>query len=243
MRRHANPRVYIGPETNEVLLPLGRAYGVGVGDHVTSVTIVFTKRGVIDPVDSVWVSYAVNEGYARFEIPDAFRSNPEDFPRGFYDGVVFIDDCAIGDVEMIKAPSFFLGPAKSIEDKCHSETEWVEPECIRPPVDHISCGDCRCRCNGDPNKYCDCSYQIKNNCPSCYNKVFVAELAMAGYVGLDEVDLENCPLPEGSEVEQGCVEIDDQCVVVPDRNKNQIVTTQESNLPEGYIENVNECSD
>lgn len=238
MSRHANPRVYIGPRTNEIIVPLSRANGVDLGDGVNTVSITFTKRSVSSPVESIWSSYAVKNGFARFQVPSDFKSNAEDYPKGFYDGVVKIDECYIGDVELVKAPSFYLGPADSVEDGCHSQDEWVEPECANELL--VGQSTCGCNCNGDPNQFCDCSYQVKNNCPTCYNQQIVATIAVHAYAGLDEIDPDNCPLPDGSEEVQLCDETTGDCINVPTGPSSVISLVQET-TKEGYVEDDNDC--
>lgn len=193
MYRHANPRFYVGPNTNEIIVSIGRAYNVALSNNVGALQIKFNKRSVSSPVESVWVSYTVINGIAKFEIPDEFRTNIQDFPKGFYDGRVMIDDCEIGSVELIKAPGHYLSNPDSIEDKCHGDDDWVEPECT--DYQYKSFSKCSCNCNGDPSNPCSCIYKVKNNCPTCYNQVTVANLgSLIDYIGLNE--MMSCEPPE-----------------------------------------------
>ena len=169
---HANPRFYIGPNTNEVIVEIGRAYGVTVGNAATPLVIKFKKRSMPSNIDSTWTSYVVKNGFAHFEIPEPFRTGASDYPVGFYDGEVTIGDCVIGEVELIKAPGHYLMDGQSVQDKCHGEDTWVEPECP----------------TGEVTKPCGCGYSDKSQCPSCYNEVTVAKIGLlADYAGLYEL--------------------------------------------------------
>lgn len=225
MNAHVNPRFYVGPNTNEIVLSIGRSYGVANDIDNESVIIKFTKRVGKDSNNvSLWTSYAVIDGLAKFEIPEEFRTDAVNFTKGFYDGQVMLGDCLIGDVELIKAPGHYVGFNESIEDKCHGEQTWVEPECVIEPVTK----PCNCLCNGDPVK--------QSNCPTCYNQVLVAKIGLiADYAGLSEINTEDCPLPEGGEQEI-CGDESQNNV-----NKPMISGMQESKLPEGYVEDVNDC--
>lgn len=236
MLSHINPRFYVGPNTNELIVPIGRSYGVGADIGNTSVVIGFNKRPISLVPVSVWTSYAVSDGVAKFEIPEDFRTDAVNFPKGFYDGEVKINECIIGDVELVKAPGHYLTIGESVEDKCHGGQTWVEPECVVEPATKT----CECSCNGDPVNYCDCIYTVKNNCPTCYNQVLVAKIGLvAEYAGLDEIDVDACPLPDGSDLSD-CNPDADECVTVPIK-KPLISGIQESKIPEGYIENESDC--
>ena len=179
---HANPRFYVGPIPNEIVVGVGRAYGVQLGGGVGQVTITFQRRPAHDNTVSVWDSYAVKDGFARFEVPESFRTNLDDYPTGFYDGVVTIGECEIGDVELVKAPGHYLGDAESIQDRCHGEDTWVEPKC---PID-------------EPVNTCECGYSDKSQCPTCYNEVNVAKIDLIiDYAGLNEI--ETCTPPDNQE--------------------------------------------
>ena len=184
MTLYANPRFYVGPKTNELIIPVDRTYGVQLG-NLTQLTMTFKKRSVSQPVESIWVSYAIKNGNAHFEIPLEFRTNAEDFPKGFYDGVVFTDDeCKIGCVELIKAPGRYLQSGQSVQDRCEDQEGWVEPECSIELNNH-----CGCSCvNG-----CD-----KDGCTNSCNEVYVAQIpqSLIEYAGLDELMSEDCPVLE-----------------------------------------------
>lgn len=230
MQRYANPRVYIGPDTNEVILPIARSYGVALGDNISSLLITFTKRSVTQPVPSEWPSFTIKDGYAHFEIPAEFKSNAEDFPKGFYDGVVTINDCEIGNVEMVKAPGSYIGPAKTVDDQCHSEDEWVEPDCDNGLTEPqtTTCGE-------------TCTYQGSDNCPTCYNEQIVAKIAAFEYAGLDEIDPEVCPLPEGSEEVELCDSATTDCGTSSPTSTDKTITNTQEATKEGYIEDDNNC--
>lgn len=183
--RHANPRVYVGPETKEITISLSRSFGVNA--DLDSVTIDFKRKKVGAEVISTWSSYDVTNDKAHFEIPEEFRTNIIDFPRGFYDGSVFFGECIIGDIELIKAPGHYFKSSESIEHKCVEDNTWVEPDCADEEESVITCG---CNCNGDPDEPCDCIHQVKNNCPTCFNEVFVATMDVKeDYLDEDECEV------------------------------------------------------
>ena len=170
MARHNNPRFYIGPKTNELVLGIGRAFSTLVSDPLGDVSVTFTRRmcGASDEI--TFISYAVTpDGFAHFEIPDNFRTDADTWGRGFYDGVVNVGDCYIGDVELIKAPGHYLSFGQSVQDRCKGGTVWVEPSCDELMI------DCNCNCKGNPTSYCNCKRKamVGDNCPTCYNEEFV----------------------------------------------------------------------
>jgi len=174
MSRHTNPRIYIGPSTSEVIIPIGRAFGVQA--DVDSVTIEFTRRKVDALVISTWVSYVIQNGSVHFEIPEEFRTDCVTFPKGFYDGVVSFGNCAdgdciVGDIELIKAPGHYLSDADSIESRCEDDNTWVEPDC----ADDDAPDPCGCICETPVD-----------NCPTCYNEtIVVPSCVKEGYMDED----------------------------------------------------------
>lgn len=172
MSKHHNPRVYVGPLTVELIIPIDRA--VGIDPHITTLSIEFTRRKVDAVVISTWTSYDILDGNAHFEIPDLFRTDAVTFPKGFYDGSVFSGECVIGEIELIKAPGHYLIASDSVEDECKVKTDWIEPDCADEVAPVVECPP-----TGD------------DGCPTCYNQVIVAPLIdNLNYVDLDEDDIE-----------------------------------------------------
>ena len=171
MARYANPRFYVGPKTNELILGIGRAFNTQLVDPKPDVTITFKRRKCHVTDEITFTSYAVTpEGNAHFEIPDIFRTDVTTWLRGFYDGAVKIGDCDIGDVELVKAPGHYTSFGQSVQERCKGGTQWIEPQCDDPTV------RCSCACGGDPTSNCNCSHQVKDNCPTCFNEEFVSRL-------------------------------------------------------------------
>lgn len=152
MRRHANPRVYIGPHTNELVLSVDRIYGLGVKLDSSCLKLKVVKRGVQwlkEPQE--WVAYAVDHAnQARFKIPDCFLNGAV---KGFFDAQLCLDDCVLADIELIKAPSVGAICAATVDISC-GETAWVEPTC--DPID-AQAPSCGCSCGGDETKSCSCN--------------------------------------------------------------------------------------
>lgn len=152
MRRHANPRVYIGPHTNELVLSVDRIYGLGVKLDSKCLKLNVVKRGVRwfkEPQE--WTAYAVDHAnQAKFMIPDCFLSGAV---KGFFDAQLILDDCVIAEIELVKAPSVGAICATTIDKVC-GETAWSEPGC--DPVEEQT-QDCGCSCGGDVMKSCSCS--------------------------------------------------------------------------------------
>ena len=181
--RHANPRLYIGPKTNEVIICLTRGAFIEPTMEVLDVSLVVKRRVCGETPISTWLSYAVDEQHrVHFEVPADFTSMPDVFPKGFYDAQLFIGDCHIENLEIIKAPGYYISGADTIEDKCHGGTNWIEPgcelkDCIKPG------SGCPCRCKGNPEMDCNCIYQVKNNCPTCCNEEYVSRVnILDGYL-------------------------------------------------------------
>ena len=181
--KYANPRIYIGPQTVEVVINLGRSYNTSLSVTKPDVRIEFQQRACGDKKVSEWLSYIVDgNANARFAIPSEFLTEIEDFPRGFYDGKVYIGECHISDVELVKAPGYYVKSARTV-DSCF-ETEWVEPGCQED-----NSLDCICNCNGNISENCSCIYKVKDNCPTCYNEVYVTQIELLdGYAPPDECE-------------------------------------------------------
>lgn len=228
MARHANPRLYIGPQTHEVIVSLGRSFGVSMNTTKPDVRLEIKRRKCGEQIVSDWLSYAVDtRDQAHFQIPAAFIDGIEVFPRGFYDGKVFVGECHVADIELIKAPGHYAQSARTIEERCHGETDWLEPDCVEEAAT-----ECGCNCNGAPDKECDCRYKIKNNCPTCFNEVFVSRINLIeGYT--DWVEKEAPPPVEESELDQMESTSQVEC-------KPLIETIQKSDLIEGYAD-VDKC--
>lgn len=186
MTLHRNERIYIGPKTNEVIVSVGRSYGVDVsGTQV--IKLEFSRRGFADATVSVWNTYKIVKEHAHFELPTIFLTDIISFPKGFYDGKVFVDDCHVSDIELVKAPGHYVIEVDAIQDAC-LDGDWVEPDCLIVDPEQPCCG---CSCNGDPDEECECIYKVKNNCPTCYNEIITQTVDITNdYVDWDNDDCE-----------------------------------------------------
>lgn len=176
--RHADPRVYIGPKTNELVVSLGRSYGVDMVNSHPNVTMTVKRTGYT----ADWVSYGVDDsGYAHFQIPDAFMAEA---PKGFYKASMSIAGCEVARIEMIKAPSYYARDAKTATTECKT-TKWVEPECVEAAKQ-----ECGCDCNGSLTVGCHCGFYFRDQCPSCSVTYITVKVASRDGYGL--TDVENC---------------------------------------------------
>lgn len=152
--KYRNKRLYIDPKSSEIAVNIGRSYNTSTLSSDV-VKIIFTRRSDVNAVESEWTSYAVtSNGFHHFNIPSEFLSDVDNFPRGFYDGKVYIDECYIGDVELVKAPGRYVNESHVINNDC-TNTGWVEPTC-------------------DDDQPCNtCTEHGVEGCSQCFNTVYL----------------------------------------------------------------------
>lgn len=183
--RHADPRVYIGPRTNEIIVALGRAYNTDlIKDHPMVTMTVYRNDYQED-----WISYGVSQdGYAHFHISDEFM---ECGPAGFYRASMCIADCEVARIEIIKAPSYYAKGASSTTTDC-KVTKWIEPCCTKEEKE-----ECGCDCQGELTVGCHCGFYFRDECPSCsktYITVKVESRSGYGVTGLNTYDTAKSPI-------------------------------------------------
>jgi len=150
-RPHNPERFYVGPKTTEIVLDLIRARGVGLPtDYAVELRVRRHLCGE-QPV-AVLKPYAVDEGTFYFRMEGEFMSDAEKFPRGFYIGTVYWDDCPLDSIEIVKAHMPYIGAAMATSDQCVTITDYIEPKCVKPecpePPEHLQgcdCAECRRR--------------------------------------------------------------------------------------------------
>jgi len=173
MVAHANPRLYVGPKTNQIIIDIGRANGSYlICDH-PNIVLKLRRRGHKHSTSYEMTSYVVNaDSCAHFEISDEFLSEA---PKGFYDAkliTVPADDCdkacVFGKLEIIKAPGHYIKGANTT-DTCN-KTMWVEPTC-------------------DPEKRCGCGRSKSDDgCLYCNKKYITAKVKTRDGYGITRVN-------------------------------------------------------
>ena len=111
------PRFTIGSDTRELIIPLGRTFETGFSTSELAISLIIKRRSCKVTTMFEWNPYAIKDGKAHFEIPDELVNNPTDFPRGMYDINVNIAGCTVGELEMIKAPSYFVRGVETRDSK------------------------------------------------------------------------------------------------------------------------------
>lgn len=188
--RHAKQRLYVGPNTTEIILTLGRVHQTSMARQGVNVRLELDKRivkrsrcstrkphakfvahnshdhshpvsmGTHNHTSFELVAYSVDKnGAAHFQLSDAFLVNAE---KGFYDVILFMGDCKICDLEIVKAPSIFISNTESVDNDC-SQTEWVEPNC-----ESSDCGQSHQR-----DSDCSCINKSGGKCVNCNNEVVI----------------------------------------------------------------------
>ena len=175
--RHANPRIYIGPKTNELILGLDRVHAASFASSGVNISLLVKRRQRGNWLEHEWIAYAVDaKGQAHFDIPIDFLT---DAAKGFYDARMMMSDCEICELEIVKAPSIYIKCAETLNAPC-DKTEWVEP---------IACDKeekpCPCSCGGKKEIQCSCINPPGAKCVGCRN-IYVTQFANinADYSGI-----------------------------------------------------------
>lgn len=143
MTAHANPRLYVGPKTNEIIIGLGRSYETTMACDLPNIVLKVKRRSCKKQCYYELISFVVDkDGCAHFELSDEFLAEAD---KGFYDATLHtistdpcIPDCKIGQIEIIKAPGVYIKGSAAI-DTCN-ETKWVEPSCEVEKKPSCGCG-------------------------------------------------------------------------------------------------------
>ena len=149
-RPHRRDRFYVGPRTAEIVLDLIRAKGTGLlPDYAIELRI--RRHRCNEENVAVLKPYASEDGTFYFRMEGEFMSNQEKFPRGFYVGSIYWNDCLLDTIEIVKAPGVYIGDAMATSDQCVLKTDYKEPKCPEPPKcldppEHLQSCDCaECR--------------------------------------------------------------------------------------------------
>lgn len=158
---HRKQRIYIGPGSNEIVIDLGRL-GVNPGLSDQEMVLTIYKPAHSDMSVDI-ISYAmVDDGTVHFNLTDsAFLTDAEKYPKGFYKAKIRYNNCVVDEIEIVKAPSFFVDSADAKENRCHGTTGFVEPDCTTPDD---SASECECECG-----------ELVDGCPTCLKKKLTAK--------------------------------------------------------------------
>ncbi len=171
-------RFIIGPGVNELILAYGRVNRVESPANGLTARIEISRNKCGDFPTTTFTSYATDSENKtiHFELSGEFLSDGEKFPRGFYKGKVFMYDCLVDEIEIIKSASFVISEVQAVSAKCKGDTDWIEPPCDG---------------NEEMDQKCDNCSATTNGCPNCLTHTVIAERNIKeGYLtdlsGLDE---------------------------------------------------------
>lgn len=179
--RHANERFYLTPDTREIVLDLARAFGGTFATSQPCIELEIKRRLHGSTCLLKWQAYALDdERKAHFEIPEELTVNEDKFPRGFYDIRVMVNKCHFADIEMIKAPGYYVEKVVVNEtDGTCDNGKWLEPSCEEYSGQEVAPFKCPDACEDGS---CGCLYDVKDNCPSCLTTYEIATVTIAqGY--------------------------------------------------------------
>lgn len=179
--RHANERFYLTPDTREIVLGLGRAFSGTFATSDPCVEIELKRRACTVQETLRWTAYHLDDDRkAHFNIPEELTVDATKFPRGFYDIKVFVNDCHFADIEMVKAPGYYVKELISNETDGTCDTgKWLEPSCDPEPTEVTESFVCPNECEDGS---CGCLYDVKDNCPSCLTTYQIATVTVeSGY--------------------------------------------------------------
>ena len=112
--------------------------------------------------------FALEKGQMYFDLKDTSALQY----KGLYKAALWMNDCLIDQLEMVKAPSYWL-EAETTEDAC-SEGTWDE-SCEFEPIG-------RCKTTNTYKCGCDCADLEGAKCPACLEQVtYATENAVPGY--------------------------------------------------------------
>lgn len=150
---HKRQRLYVGPNTNEIILNIRRVANRLYGDIELDLIELEVERFNCCAEDAITLTpySADKEGNVHFDLKDNdFLTDADTYPKGMYIGRLFIDGCQFDEIEIVKAPSFRVANASTGKGVCDSAgTGWVEPTCkTEDPVcedpcpEHEGCVGC-----------------------------------------------------------------------------------------------------
>lgn len=123
-------RIYLGPESAEIVIHLHRNHQAGLRDSLDVILKIHRFRCSIDdqPVAEL-KPFASKEDVYHFPIEGEFFTNPTKFPKGFYLGDISINDCIVDTIEIVKSPGVSVGEAITTVGKCFDTKVYVDDYC------------------------------------------------------------------------------------------------------------------
>lgn len=136
--RHRRERIYLGPDTGEIILHLHRNYEAGLREGLNVVLKIRRHRcvtkdkcgNIIDDVPEAELRpYAFEKDAYHFPIEGEFFTDATKFPKGFYIGSVMIDDCVVDTIEIVRSPGVWVGEALGTTGRCLDPKVFVDDYC------------------------------------------------------------------------------------------------------------------
>lgn len=134
---HKRERIYLGPQTGEIVIHIHRNPHAGLYDNLAVVLKI--RRNRCAPVDKCGRRLPMAEAELRpyasdkatyfFPIEGEFFTDVEKFPKGFYIGDLMIDDCVVDSFEIVKAPGVWVGEAIATTGKCFETKVFKDQLC------------------------------------------------------------------------------------------------------------------
>lgn len=130
-------RIYLGPQSTEIVVHLHRNRQAGLRDKLDVVLKVSRHRcpevdecGNIKELPVAELRpYASEDSAYHFPIEGEFFTNSEKFPKGFYLGDVVIEGCVVDTIEIVKSPGVWVGEAISTTGACFDTKVFVDDYC------------------------------------------------------------------------------------------------------------------
>ena len=135
---HHRERIYLGPESGEIIVHLHRNRQAGLRENLDVVLKIRRNKCVVkdrcgniveDVPETELRPFASDKSAYHFPIEGEFFTNSEKFPKGFYIGRVFIDGCEVDTVEIVKSPGVWVGEAIATTGKCFDTGVFKDDYC------------------------------------------------------------------------------------------------------------------
>ena len=135
---HHRERIYLGPESGEIVVHLHRNRQAGLRNNLDVVLKIRRHRcvtkdrcgNIVDDVPETELRpFASDKSAYHFPIEGEFFTDPEKFPKGFYIGRVLVDGCEVDVVEIVKSPGVWVGEAIATTGRCFDTNVFKDDYC------------------------------------------------------------------------------------------------------------------
>lgn len=135
---HHRERIYLGPESGEIIVHLHRNRQAGLRDGLDVVLKIHRKRCpekdvcgnlIVEIPVAELRPFAFDKSAYHFPIEGEFFTNAEKFPKGFYLGDVVIEGCVVDTIEIVKSPGVWVGEAIATTGRCFDPGVFVDDYC------------------------------------------------------------------------------------------------------------------